>query len=178
MKCLTVRQPHASLIAVGAKTFETRSWRTNYRGLIAVHAGKKFCYEILYEHEASRAAKEALSYKSTNMWDYLEWDLPYGAVVAVAELTECWLISGGGFLVDNNRRNRRELPEAELPFGDFTPGRYAWELANVRKLPEPVPMRGQQGLWNLAESVEQETARQLGVEINYRGVCLWEGLDG
>lgn len=39
MKALTIRQPWASLIAHGVKTIETRSWRTHYRGPIAIHAG-------------------------------------------------------------------------------------------------------------------------------------------
>lgn len=37
--------------------------------------------------------------------------------------------------------------EDERPYGDFTPGRYAWLLANVRPLAEPVPTKGRQGLW-------------------------------
>ena len=36
----------------------------------------------------------------------------------------------------------------ELALGDYTPGRYAWKLANVKKLPEPIPAKGRQGLWN------------------------------
>lgn len=38
MKALTLWQPWASLIAVGAKTIETRSWSTTYRGPLAIHA--------------------------------------------------------------------------------------------------------------------------------------------
>jgi len=43
----------------------------------------------------------------------------------------------------------RYLPpdEPELSFGDYTPGRYAWILADVKLLPEPVPARGALGLW-------------------------------
>ena len=41
MKALTLYQPYASLIAVGAKTIETRSWGTSYRGGLLIHAGKK-----------------------------------------------------------------------------------------------------------------------------------------
>lgn len=41
MRALTLHQPWASLIAVGAKSIETRSWRTNYRGPLAIHAGKR-----------------------------------------------------------------------------------------------------------------------------------------
>ena len=32
MKAVTVRQPWATLIALGMKRFETRSWQTKYRG--------------------------------------------------------------------------------------------------------------------------------------------------
>jgi hypothetical protein len=39
VKALTVRQPHAQLIALGIKTIETRSWATKYRGPLVIHAG-------------------------------------------------------------------------------------------------------------------------------------------
>ena len=42
MKALTLTQPWASLVACGAKTIETRSWRTPYRGPVAIHAAKGF----------------------------------------------------------------------------------------------------------------------------------------
>src|SRR5258708_5270609 len=41
VKALTLWQPWASLIAVGAKTIETRSWSTSYRGPLAIHAAKR-----------------------------------------------------------------------------------------------------------------------------------------
>ena len=42
MKAITLWQPWASLIACGAKKYETRSWATRYRGPIAIHAAKKY----------------------------------------------------------------------------------------------------------------------------------------
>ncbi len=39
----------------------------------------------------------------------------------------------------------------QLPYGDFYPGRFAWLLGDVVKLPEPIPCRGHQGLWEWAE---------------------------
>ncbi len=42
MKTLTLTQPWAQLIAIGAKRIETRSWGTKYRGPIAIHAAKGF----------------------------------------------------------------------------------------------------------------------------------------
>lgn len=41
MKALTLCQPWASLIAWGEKQYETRSWSTDYRGLLAIHASKR-----------------------------------------------------------------------------------------------------------------------------------------
>lgn len=41
MKAITVIQPWATLLATGKKHIETRSWKTNYRGEILIHAGKK-----------------------------------------------------------------------------------------------------------------------------------------
>ncbi len=39
MKATTLWQPWAQLVALGVKTIETRSWRTSYRGPLAIHAG-------------------------------------------------------------------------------------------------------------------------------------------
>ena len=36
----------------------------------------------------------------------------------------------------------------EIALGDWTPGRYAWKLANVKILQSPIPVKGKQGLWN------------------------------
>ena len=43
--------------------------------------------------------------------------------------------------------------EKEIILGDWTPGRYAWEMANVKILPEPIPAKGNQGLWNWKEEL-------------------------
>lgn len=40
MKCLSVRQPWASLIAAGRKTIEVRTWSTRYRGPLLICASQ------------------------------------------------------------------------------------------------------------------------------------------
>src|SRR2546427_534687 len=42
VKALTLTAPWAHLIAAGAKRIETRSWRTDYRGQLAIHAAVGF----------------------------------------------------------------------------------------------------------------------------------------
>ncbi len=57
MRCITLTQPWATLVAIGAKTIETRSWGTKYRGELAVHAAKGFpkeaqhlCFQEPFRH--------------------------------------------------------------------------------------------------------------------------------
>ncbi len=42
MRALTIRQPWASLIVCGEKDVENRTWTTRYRGVLAIHAGRRF----------------------------------------------------------------------------------------------------------------------------------------
>lgn len=93
--------------------------------------------------------------------DYIR--MPLGAVVAVADLVDVVPIVAPGSFVGHcvgtlppgtgqlweflpggpPWRDRSE----EQPLGDFTPGRYAWLLDNVRPLATPVPTKGRRGLW-------------------------------
>ena len=41
MKAISVKDPFASMILLGKKTIETRTWKTNYRGDIVICASKK-----------------------------------------------------------------------------------------------------------------------------------------
>lgn len=56
MKALTIRQPWAWLIVNGYKDVENRTWETNYRGFVFVHASASItkkeyneCYEFILE---------------------------------------------------------------------------------------------------------------------------------
>jgi hypothetical protein len=40
MKCISLKQPYAELLAIGKKTIETRKWSTKYRGIFLIHASK------------------------------------------------------------------------------------------------------------------------------------------
>src|SRR6185369_10465534 len=39
---MALTQPWATLLAIGAKRWETRSWPSNFRGTFAIHAAKGF----------------------------------------------------------------------------------------------------------------------------------------
>ncbi|SRR6266498_513944 len=148
MKALTVWQPHATAIAVGAKRFETRSRPTSYRGPLAIQAGTHFDLEQqdLCFAEPFTSMLLAAGIQTPD-------DLPRGAVLAVTELTDvlptdCPQITG-------------QLTERELAFGDFSPGRWAWVLRSTRLLPAPIPARGAQGLWQWRLPSSDETADEV-----------------
>lgn len=138
MKAITIMQPWATLITIGEKKFETRGWRTHYRGLIAIHAGKKIDEAACREDSIRKVLVE---------YGYTIDNLPTGSILAIATLNRC-LQSVDTWTDGYELENRELIYSPEYEFGDFTPGRYAWELADVNSLPEPIPAKGQQGLWN------------------------------
>lgn len=56
-KVLTVRQPWASLIISGQKAIENRTWITNYRGPLYIHAGSRLHETPIAEIEARHDIK-------------------------------------------------------------------------------------------------------------------------
>ena len=53
-RCLSLIQPWATLVAIGAKKVETRSWKTPYRGWLAIHASKAFPKDAQLERPDGR----------------------------------------------------------------------------------------------------------------------------
>lgn len=133
MKALSLWQPWASLIAIGEKRYETRAWWTPYRGPLAIHAAKTWNAEVRAAAEDDEIA-EALSCHGL----LRGCGLPLGSIVATCRLVACHRMDDA--LLDS-------ITDQEEAFGDWRIGRYAWELADVVALPEPIPAKGAQGLW-------------------------------
>lgn len=159
MKAITLWQPWATLLACGAKEYETRGWATKYRGPIAIHAAQRPAHKIfseLIEYQTAKTMFECL--RTYDIW--FPADLPHGCIIATAELIGCWEIAkdtNGPFICRPffgdiiNNSDELIVRGNELLFGDWTPGRYAWEVKNVKMLPEPIPAKGHQRLWNWEE---------------------------
>jgi hypothetical protein len=165
MKAITVLQPFASLLAIGAKHFETRGWATTYRGHLCIHAGKK-PYPGLFSIPTIRGVVMAFN---ASVADTLQ-NLPYGAIIAVGELAECWQVTANLFcggdkyaveLTGDAGTREVRISDKDYLFGDYSLGRYVWDIADVKMLPEPIPCRGQQRLW----TVPEDTARQIEWEV-------------
>jgi hypothetical protein len=149
MKALTMTQPWATLVAIGANVIETRGWPTKYRGPFAIHAAKGFPPEAraLCRKQPFRSELATGGYASPD-------DLPLGAVVALVNLKSL-LVCGPSTLKEIRSRSKRgELPEHEADFGDFSDGRYGFVLDDVCPVEPPVPVRGMLGFWVLPPAVE------------------------
>ena len=113
-------------MARGYKSFETRSWRTRYTGLLAIHAGLSTSHLSLSHDEPFHSA----------LWQNgLDAALPLGAVLCIVELVGCY------------RTTFISPSELERKFGDWSAGRYAWKLKVYRVFDDPPKASGMLGLW-------------------------------
>lgn len=130
---LSLYQPWASLVAIGAKQYETRSWATKYRGRLAIHAGREFGWDqgVLLTQEPFRSVLRRAGINIPSQ-------LPRGVILATCTVADCVRTED---IVD-------QLSDEERAFGDYSPGRYAWQLEDMRLLPTPIPARGHQRLWD------------------------------
>ncbi|WMT42469.1 ASCH domain-containing protein [Paenibacillus sp. D2_2] len=148
MKVITIRQPWATLVALGEKQFETRSWRTDYRGELAIHAGKAVDKTICLL-EPYRSILQQHGYAIDQ--------LPTGAIIAVGRLERCLSVevNWGTFAILSEDDYRVE--GTEYVFGDYTEGRYVWKLDKMRSLERPLSATGRLGLWNLPDDLLLDT---------------------
>jgi hypothetical protein len=138
MHALSVLQPWATLIALGLKRIETRSWHTSYRGRLAVHASSR---------QPPRFYDLCHGEPFRTMLLRSPWNRPpQGVVLGTVELRDCVRVEELG---------PDALTETERAFGDFSAGRWAWLLADVQPLEQPVPLRGRLGLFEIGFLVDE-----------------------
>ena len=123
MKVLTIKEPWATLIIDGYKHYEFRSWKTNYRGKILIHAG------LSYEKDMKERFK-----------DY-NLNCSKGEIIGCANLTDCILV--------NEEFNDELLKKNKTVYGTRNHAQtYAWKLENIIKFNKKIPCKGKLGLWN------------------------------
>jgi hypothetical protein len=167
MLAISLWQPWASLIACRAKRFETRSWATQYRGPLAIHAAKR------WEADQRQAAEERPIRPALEAAGIAPGQLPLGAIVAFARLVEVSRVNEDGTLLEAIDSDvcypTPRSPEAD--FGNFMPGRCAWRLQNVVRLVRPIACRGDQGLWHVPAEIERMVVERLREQVpSYQGV--------
>ncbi len=128
MRALSLWQPWATLVAIGAKKWETRSWPVEFRGQLAIHAAKKRDIEslCLVNTEPFETALKGHG-------------LPLGVVLCTVDVLNCFTTTHA---LENGL-----ISDTERAFGDYSPGRYCFELGNLKCFSAPVPARGMQRIW-------------------------------
>lgn len=126
MKALTIKQPWTSLIVNGYKEYEFRSWKTNYRGKILLHAGMSLENDMLER------------FKNYNL------DYTLGAIIGEAELVDC-------ILVDTSFQEKLMNINPIVYGRSNHVETYAWKLVNIKKYDKPIYIKGKLGLWNYGD---------------------------
>lgn len=139
LKALTLTQPWATLMAVGAKRIETRSWLTEYQGPLVIHAAKGFPQwaEDECDYEPFSQTLNEAGYPWHPGTKHNRRHLPTGQVIAVGWLDRVERIS-----------TNYEVATLERTFGNYASGRYAWRFERIYRLTTPIDARGSLGLWN------------------------------
>lgn len=173
MKALTIRQPWASLIALGIKQVETRSWSTKHRGRIAIHAGLRDGF-MAGQYGRGHSSDSNALWRLKNPFDLREGEdgfdvigtAPLGVIVATAELVDCVRVdelAAVGPATGWSRRSSLSLDlyavgDDQIPLGDFEAnvGRWAWLLGDIKPTTERCPFCWGQGTPHSPLSVEAE----------------------
>ncbi len=124
MKTITIKEPYASLISNGIKKIETRSWKTNYRGYLYIHAGKD-------TKEMNNSIIPLLKNIKTNN----------GKLLCKCKLIDCIYMSQE--YIDNLKKS----DPIEYKCGQYEVGRYAWILDNIEVI-DKIEVKGKLNIWN------------------------------
>lgn len=150
MKAITLYNPHAMLMAIGAKMIETRPRKWSYVGPVAIHAGlhRGWCHLAKTEPFKSALSEAGLMFMN---------EMAEGAVVAIGNMVGCVeseyfthakegsdLVSYGG----GSLKLPHPFSDRERAFGNYEPGRFCYVFDQIRRLSEPVPAKGNRGMWD------------------------------
>jgi hypothetical protein len=124
-------QPWAQALFLNLKHYETRSWSTNYRGELIIHAAKGF---PKYAKDFAMTER-ALGRGNTR--------LAFGAIIGKVELGRIYRTE---FIAP-------QLTGLERLYGDYSSGRFAWEFINPVLFKEPIPFRGQLSVFDIDDKI-------------------------
>ena len=122
MKALSFRQPWAELILQGRKTMDLRTYNTQYRGVLAVHASQTVEAEMCGEHDLNPD------------------NLDVGGVVGTVQLLDVIPLDEAAY---------NEHLNAHLAGRRWREGLYGWVLVHPERLPEFIPASGRTNLFNI-----------------------------
>ena len=120
MKAITIKEPWASLIVQGFKKYEFRSWKTNYRGKVLIHAG--------------------LSKENIDDFNEYNLDISSGEIIGESYISDC-------ILVDEKFDKKLKNIDPNV-YANNHVGLYAFKLDKIKKYNKKIKIKGKLGLWN------------------------------
>jgi len=150
MKCISVRQPWARAIVAGHKTVENRSWSTEYRGPLLIHAG-----QII-----DRAPWVAETFAAAGV--EMPRDLELGKIIGAVDLMDVVRIGfeESGELV-GVEGFEHSIAVDRLRGNPWAGGPWCWVLANPRAIEIAIPWPGRLGLFDVRdEDICDRAARE------------------
>ncbi len=132
MKVLSIVEPYATLIKENKKIIETKSWKTNYRGELYIHASST---KIL---KRNKELMKLVDNKSLN----------FGNIICKCNLIDCIYMTKE--YVENMKKNNYQ----EYICGVYEEGRYAWVLEDIIPLKKTIKAKGQLNIWNYYNELE------------------------
>lgn len=145
VKALTLHRPWAELILLDApirKRVENRGWWTSYRGDLVLHSGLEYDPAALQLARSIPGALEAAEAAGVDLTE----SAPAG-------------LRGVAKLVSICSPALRYPCTCDSPWA--VDGLHHWRLREPRRLFEPIPCRGHQGLWPLGADLIAEVAIRL-----------------
>jgi hypothetical protein len=162
-RALSIPQGWAWAIVAGFKPVENRTWKTSYRGWIAIHASTA-ARSLDASEEVIRAAcpdvEEIFDDPAIDDTHQL-WQL--GAIIGVAELCGCCPYDMNGPQRPWLEICRRAVVKSRSSAGDaallaFSEGPYCFLLRGALEFSRPIPAGGKLNLWNLTPTQRQQVA--------------------
>lgn len=145
MKVLSLTEPYATLIKEKKKLIETRSWKTDYRGELYIHASSTKIPNKTYENEELMSLVDSSS-------------LNFGYIICKCKLVDCV------YMTEEYVENMKNSNYQEYICGEYSEGRYAWYLEDIVPLSVPIKAKGQLNIWNYYNEFE---IMDMMNEINY-----------
>jgi hypothetical protein len=143
MRCLSFRQPWLDLLISGVKRVEVRRWNTRYRGPLLLHA-------------ASQVDQEAVERFVQDGKLSGEYVPKVGVILGRGTLHDTFRYAAADeFNRDALRHLNPDVSEQEFR-GVFGGRLFGWVLTDVHALEEPVPLRGQLGLFDVPDELIQD----------------------
>lgn len=130
-KVLSIRQPWAWFIIHGYKPVENRTWKTNFRGRVYVHAGKEFDHDGFAWIWGRRRQLGLSTYIDFELLtaDFMEGKDLYGGIIGTVDIVNCvtshpspWFAGPYGFVLENPQPIEFIPMRGQLGFFDFKKG--------------------------------------------------------